>query len=316
MIRLEMNRQQLIDKLIEDNKKRIVRESIISGKIEMLEIEQYTNYASKEEMLSIFLNKKKCMEYINVFKLNREWFEFLFNKYFKEDYDDDIAEIILSKQAYYFEIEDLLYVKESIPHFREKIFNNDIVKQYNGRVLAYLCNNKLANDRVIYELYERIGEENSAYCQFNDSYSIETMQSAMMNRVLTNEEIDYYVERVAKEDAFIFKGAIGILFASQVVKTKHLRMALDIFEFEHLLPGRNILELPRWLLGLLRLQNLDEVMDILISKMDGDKILIDQILQYNTRTSSTVLLKLVNENKESAYSWYNTGYPVLEAQVF
>ena len=185
-----------------------------------------------------------------------------------------------------------------------------------------LNDRKLLPENVIYELTDVMAEAVCSNVKFEPGVNLTKLQVIMLTRKITDDEKDFYVNvlkemRAKKEDNFVYFGALGYLLISQQVKEDLVVEVLEVGQIKSLPESRDYVDRSeRWLLGILRNQNLDNILDLVLDKIENNIYLIEDILEHNTVTSTETLLKLAIKHKDIAFKFNNTGYPILESHKF
>lgn len=322
MINLKMSKEELINKVISDNRKFVVRDLIKKGRINEILTLEYCNYADDSEMLDILSVKTSCIEFMRTVKLNKKWFDFVFNRYCISDFDVEVLDVMVESQSNCFDIEQFDLISEKAPSYKERLLSSDIIKKLDPYLLGMLNDRKLLPENVIYELTDVMAKAVCSNVKFEPGANLTKLQVIMLTRKITDDEKDFYVNvlkemRAKKEDNFVYFGALGYLLISQQVKEDLVVEVLEAGQINSLPESRDYVDRSeRWLLGILRNQNLDNILDLVLDKIENNIYLIEYILEHNTVTSTETLLKLAIKHKDIAFKFNNTGYPILESHKF
>ena len=317
MINLKINKMDLIDKVIADNRKSVVRELVKKGKINDIITLEYCNYADDLEMLEILSSKTSCIEFMRTIKLNKTWFDFVFDKYCRIELDVDILDVMVEYQPYGFDIEQFDLISDKTPAFKERLMSLNIIKKLNPHLLGALNDRKQVPESVIYDLTDDIAQAVCLGKKFEPGVRIPMLQVIMTMRKITEDECNFYVNTIKEKDEFTYIGGLGVLLTSQEVKEDIVVEALRVGKIKMLPKNRaDVDKVERWVLGILKKQNLDNILDLVLDKIENNEYLIEEILEHNKATSTKTLLKLATKYKNIAYNFNNTGYPILESHKF
>lgn len=315
-LELKMDRRTLIDKIIQDKRKSVLRDFVKRGISNQLAVYEYSRYADENEMFSILSERKSCLEFIQTMKLTEKWFKFVFDKYVREDFDSDIVSALVENQSDCFSIKEYDYLDKNATIYREKLLSSSIIRDLNGNLLRELNDRRLVPDAVIYDVNDKVARSVACNKVFTNIVKLDTMQVIMFLKKLTEEEIEHYLSVLREQSEFVYAGGLGILFSTQKVSDELMLDTLNRFSNIRL-PDSNsgVEKTERWIRGLLKNQNLDNIVDKVLKKIDYNEFLINLMLEHNTETSTKVLLKVLRDNKSKLDSYKATGYPVLAGSI-
>lgn len=315
-LELKMDRRTLIDKIISDKRKYVLRDFVKRGVANQLAVYEYARYADESEMIAILSERKRCLEFTQTMKLTEKWFRFIFDKYCIEDFNSDIVSALVENQSNCFSIREYDYLDKNATIYRERLLSSGIIRDLNGSLLRELSDRRLVPDGVIYDVNDKVARAVASNKVFKNIVKLDTMQVIMFLKRLTDEEINHYLSILREESEFVYAGGLGILFATQKVSDELMLNTLDRFETIKLPDSSNSVEkTERWIRGLLKYQNLDNIIDKVLEKIEYNEFLIDLMLEHNTETSTKVLLKVIKNNKSKLNSYKATGYPVLSGSI-
>lgn len=315
-LELKMDRRTLIDKIIQDKRKYVLRDFIKRGIGNQLVVYEYSRYADENEMISILSERKTCLDFIQTMKLTERWFKFVFDKYCREQFDSDIVSALVENQADCFSIREYDYLDNNATIYRERLLSSGVIRDLNGNLLRELNDRRLVPDGVIYDVNDKVARAVACNKVFTNIVKLDTMQVIMFLRKLTEEEIEHYLSILREQSEFVYAGGLGILFSTQKVSDELMLDTLNRFSNIKLPDSNNGVEkTERWVRGLLKNQNLDNIIDKVLEKINYNEFLINLMLEHNTETSTKVLLKVLKDSKSKLDSYKATGYPVLTGSI-
>lgn len=275
---LDINKDDMIDLLLNDNKIDVVRKAVIDDDYSNMIKRERLNYCTDEELLSIAKDEETLLQTLIKYDPSEKLIDLIVNDFI--EYENAIKFFInnFMKKLSPANLEKLLkYTK-----YKELISDN--IKTANNEAIVFLYK----NDMIPTPTQEQLSIILPDRFQNVDikTLSVNNMCIASYDRKFTEEELEYAINKILETKIDLYmKGSIDCLIHSQDIPDYYLNKMVKEWEY-------NISEL--WFKRLLTHQKLDSVIDYILENNKLNKDIICLIIK-NKKTSPKKLIGLYKD---------------------
>ena len=295
---LEIDKDELMRKLIEDKKIDVVRNAIIDNDYENMIKNEMLNYCTDEELTVLAKDEDSFLDLMDKYSLNNKMIDIAIEKFSE---NTRVLKSIISEYTSHIKPNQLKILLN-----KDKLLKtiDELKDSFSDECYTLLIKNKLikkrSNRQIVLEMDEELKNRDVREMPLN------YLATLVYRRKFTEEEVDIAIDRLFKDNReLILKGNMDALLSEQEIPndilikiTKEWKCRSDA----------------SWFKNMLKAQNLDCVFDYILKnvQLTGiNKILLVE----NKKTSIKNLMRLYDIDISRVLESDSTKLPILDCHI-
>lgn len=295
---LDINKEDMIELLLNDNKVNVVRNAVMSDDYTGMIKRERLNYCTEEELILISQDEENLLLVLLKYDASDKLIDLVINNFI--EYENVIKFFINS----YMKRLNPTHLEKLIRYPKYKEWISDNLKEANDKATLFLYKNKMIPVPTQEQLAV-ILPDNFVGTDIR-TLSLNSICIASYEKKFTEEELDYAINKIFETNIDLYmKGHIDSLLQSQAIPDCYLKKM--VMEWDY-----NTSEL--WFKRMLSNQKLDSVIDYILDNFNLNKDAISLIIE-NNKTSPQKLIRLYKDYSDLIITSGSKTLPVLDCHL-